>query len=165
MLRLNRTGDTIVEVMVVLAILGMAIGISYATATSSLLANRAAQENSEATLLIQSQIEQLRNFVSADSGFFDTQPSPVIFCFTSSGSYVPISSQVNLTTLSQYLSDYTHYPTGCGLVNGLYNVSITRTSVDPASGALVDKFTGKIVWDNVQGHGQDSTTLVYRIHP
>ncbi len=155
MLKLNRAGDTIVEVMVVLAILGMAIGISYATATSSLLANRSAQENSEATLLVQSQIEQLRNFVSIDSGFFNNQSGTVSFCFDTTGSFIPINDPI----------DYSKYPAGCGLVNGIYNVSITRLAVDPASGAIINKFTGKVVWDNVQGRGQDSTTLVYRLHP
>lgn len=46
--------------MVVLAILGLAIGISYATANRSLKSTRAAQENAEGAAVLQSQLETLR---------------------------------------------------------------------------------------------------------
>jgi type II secretory pathway pseudopilin PulG len=55
----GQAGDTIVEVMIVLSVLGLAIGISYATANRSLLNARQAQENSQATAAAQSQVEQL----------------------------------------------------------------------------------------------------------
>ncbi len=61
--RLGRTdtqrGDTIIEVMIVLAVLGLAIGIAYSTANRSLLNARQAQENSQATAAAQAQVEQL----------------------------------------------------------------------------------------------------------
>ena len=59
LLSLRQSGDTIVEVLIVLAVLGLAIGISYSTATKSLLATRQAQENTQATQLLQGQIERL----------------------------------------------------------------------------------------------------------
>jgi prepilin-type N-terminal cleavage/methylation domain-containing protein len=52
-------GDTIIEVMIVLAVLGLAIGIAYATANRSLLNARQAQENSQATAAAQAQVELL----------------------------------------------------------------------------------------------------------
>src|SRR5437868_4001892 len=64
----DHRGDTIVEVLVVLAVLGLAIGISFATANRSLLATRAAQENSQATSYLQSQVEELRYLAPASSG-------------------------------------------------------------------------------------------------
>ncbi len=63
---LTQRGDTIVEVMVVLAVLGLAMGISYATANRSLKNTRQAQENSEATALVKAQIEQLRSLASTE---------------------------------------------------------------------------------------------------
>ncbi len=58
-LRRNQRGDTIIEVMIVLAVLGLAIGIAYSTANRSLLNARQAQENSQATAAAQAQVEQL----------------------------------------------------------------------------------------------------------
>ena len=42
----NQRGDTIIEVLIVLAVLGLAIGITYATANRSILNARQAQESS-----------------------------------------------------------------------------------------------------------------------
>src|ERR1700683_2675070 len=65
MLRIRLTnigfrGDTIVEVMVVLAVLGLAIGISYSTANRSLLDTDQAEENSQATEYAQGEVEDIR---------------------------------------------------------------------------------------------------------
>jgi type II secretory pathway pseudopilin PulG len=59
--RLNKKGDTIVEVMIVLAVLGFAIGIAYATANRSSTAILAANQSAAASALLQSQIEKLRS--------------------------------------------------------------------------------------------------------
>jgi Tfp pilus assembly protein PilV len=60
MKRLNNRGDTIVEVMISLAVLGMVIGVSYGTATRSLRGMRMAQERSEALKLAESKVESIR---------------------------------------------------------------------------------------------------------
>ena len=77
-LKLGKRGDTIVEVLVVLAVLGLAIGTSFAIANHSLKDARDAQEHSEAVELVQQQIEDLR-LVSSNSAIY-TQPGN--FCIT-----------------------------------------------------------------------------------
>lgn len=80
--KLRQRGDTIVEVLIVLAVLGLAMSISYATATRSLLQAREAQENGVATVLLQSQIERLRTLKVSDTTIFTaSQPS---FCINDS---------------------------------------------------------------------------------
>ena len=135
LLKLKQRGDTIIEVMVVLAVLGFAISISYATANRSLLATRAAQESSEATALLKSQIELLRYLAPngtavANENIFQAGP----FC---------IQANVVSTTCKFGLDDR-------------YNVAITRVADNT--------FTLKADWENVQGQGRDSATLVYRVH-
>ncbi len=150
--KLNRRGDTIVEVMIVLAVLGMALGISYSTANRALLQARAAQENTKATEILQGQIEQLRT-MSANpefmpdgvtkntTGYIYFQPSKT-FCVDS-------TSQVVITTGAGFA--------GCQW-ESLYDIQI-----------LYDNNTSTFVlsasWDDVQGQGKDNVTLSYRVYP
>jgi type II secretory pathway pseudopilin PulG len=152
-LSLNSVGDTIVEVMVVLAVLGLAVGISFATANRSLLATRAAQENSQATSYLQSQIEELRYLAPTDSGqnvFLQGQ----YFCVNTGTNTVVtgFSGGYNQTSLASYAN----YPAGC--VKSFYHLAIAYSTAG-------DTFTLTAYWDDVQGQGQDTATLNYRVHP
>ncbi|HSW37395.1 MAG TPA: hypothetical protein VLG37_03450 [Candidatus Saccharimonadales bacterium] len=150
----NTAGDTIVEVLVVLAVVGMALGISYATANRSLAGARQAQEHSEALEYIQSQIEDLRVLApnaTADPNkniFGQTEP----FCISDPSVATPI---VPLTDI--VLTDYTNYPASC-VLGSFYHLAITYNSSD-------DSFTVSAIWDDVRGTGQDQVSLVYRLHP
>ncbi len=137
--RRNQRGDTIVEVLIVLAVLGLAIGISYATASRSLLNARQAQESAKATELLRSQLESVR--VLAAKGATAPAAENVFlhnpFCITAAGAVdVPTSA---LTNPCKY--------------NDLYNVTITRNG---------NTFTFNAKWDDVAAQGTDSATLVYR---
>ncbi len=61
-----------------LAVLGLAISISYATANRSLLNARQAQETAEATGLVETQVENLR-LLSYNSTPGNTDPTTNIF--------------------------------------------------------------------------------------
>lgn len=144
--RLTSRGDTIVEVMVVLAVLGLALSIAYATANRSLMGARQAQENSEATALAQSQIEQLR----ANVKITDTSAPTYIFrsgdfCMKD-GAVVPYSGP--------------SVPPSC-VFKGRYNFRVVYA---PRADAQGGKFTVTATWDNVAGEGQDSVTLAYRLY-
>ena len=150
----NQRGDTIVEVLVVLAVLGLAIGISFATANSSLLATKGAQENSQASELLQSQVEALRYMVpTADS----TAPDPSVlqtdapFCLvTSSLPYKVVSSPLDS------VADECQQG-GPDPANPLYNVSIQFDGTST--------YTLIATWDDISGQGKDSVTMVYRLYP
>ena len=145
-LRLNNRGDTIVEVMVVLAVLGLAIGICYATANRSLQNARQAQENSEASQLLIQQIEYLRTM----SGIFaSTNP----FCIYNASLYPLINSP------PKPLSDYSVYPPQC--INSFYHVAVQYEGASPTS---TDTFQLSAYWDDVSGQGQDTVTMFYRVH-
>lgn len=136
-IRLNIRGDTIVEVMIVLAVLGLAIGISYATANRSLLNARQAQENSEATQLVQSQIEGLRT-MTQDPANNIFQGGP--YCLSQAAPYVILTGN------------------GCNFGSIGYHIDITYTD------SPTDTFTVKTTWPNVLGEGNDTVTMTYRLH-
>lgn len=142
--RLGQGGDTIIEVLVVLTVLGLAISISYATANRSLLNARQAQENTRATVLAQSQIETLRTLATAPS----TDNDHYIFQF-GPGQQFCISND-NSGKLTTDLNNK------CTFDNGLYQITVTN--------AGSDTLEVKVVWDNVLGQGKDSVTLSYRLH-
>ena len=56
----SRTGDTIIEVLVSMAIIGMVLGASYTMVSRSLGVSRTTQERTEALKYAESQIEQIR---------------------------------------------------------------------------------------------------------
>ncbi|MEK7059198.1 MAG: type II secretion system protein [Patescibacteria group bacterium] len=149
----RQSGDTMVEVMIVLAVLGLAIGISYSTANRALLQAREAQENTIATELLQSQIEKLRylapNTDSSDTSKYVFQHNTT-YCVNEAANIVP-------TTNSACKPD------------DLYNISITYCggSGDPIclGHTSDDTFILQAVWENVEGRGNDTITFHYRLHP
>jgi type II secretory pathway pseudopilin PulG len=142
---LGRAGDTIVEVMVVLAILGLAISISYATANRSLLNARQAQENSEATELIQSQIEALRTLTQAGDTPDIFNPILQHYCL------IPTGSPPTVTYTNAAGST-------CSMTSVGYQIDITYSS------APTDTFTVTATWPDVLGEGNDTVTTIYRLH-
>lgn len=150
-LKRQQAGDTIIEVMVVLAVLGSAIGIAYSTANRSLLNARQAQESSRATVIAQAQIEQLRALSSVTD---HTNPnyiyiSPLPFCMDGSGHVVPFIAPSTYPLTCQYdkTPDFE------------YDVKIVYSNV-----LGDDKFTVTVLYDDVLGQGRDSVTLIYRAH-
>lgn len=146
--KLTSRGDTIVEVMIVLAVLGLAISICYATANRSLMNARQAQENSEASELVSSQIEQIRaNSLLPAGGASSNSPFAVAdnerFCFK--------GANRTMFTSSNPLSEWGTYPNDC--VSGLYHIAITRVG---------DSFRVTAYWDSISGNGQDTVTMSYR---
>ena len=130
-------GDTIVEVMVVLAILGLALSISYATANRSLLDARQAQENSQATEYVLAQVEGLRSLkASTTQNIYQAGP----YC-------------INTATLSVVAAT----DPAC-TKESLYSLSITGVAA-PGGDFTV---TGK--WDDIEGQGTDVVTMDYRIY-
>jgi prepilin-type N-terminal cleavage/methylation domain-containing protein len=157
----QQAGDTIVEVMVVLAVLGLAISISYTTANRSLLDARQAQENTQATELVQSQVETLRTLaahkaflvdgVTPDPDYIFRPAAQQPFCINSAG-------HVAVPTPSPPA------PSDPCMYNNLYEVNITyqSTSVNPS--ILGGWFKVVATWADVQGEGNDTVTLSYRYY-
>ncbi len=175
--RLRQRGDTIVEVMIVLAVLGSAIGISYTTANRSLLNARQAQENAEAAKLAQAQLEalyvpaQVTN--AADTAhYLYRSDAEHTFCmqFDSSGQASIVNFPNTGNSKTQRNLDYDSspgdYPAAC--TQGIYHYSIRYNLRDDGinyDASAGDTFTVVVVWDDALGQGKDTVTLTYRLHP
>ncbi len=93
--RINQRGDTIVEVLISIAIISLILGGAYVTTNNSLHAERGSQERTNATKLVESQIEAMKNVaLNNPDALFKTAPST--FCVTP-GQVVVLSLSTNNT--------------------------------------------------------------------
>lgn len=154
MLKLNKAGDTIVEVMIVLAVLGLALSISYATANRALANTRQAQETADASKLVETQIERLRSIAPQS---FGSNPLTNIyaannFCLQYAGTPPSLriysSSSANCTSLGR---------DGLNVSGGFYNLEIIRSGPN--------NYQVRASWPNVRGDGTDTVTMTYRVYP
>src|SRR6056297_3410972 len=73
----QQRGDTIIEVLLAMSVIGLVLGSSYGIANRSLSIGREAQERTEALNLVETQLERLRTassiegnqLVTIDNGF------------------------------------------------------------------------------------------------
>jgi type II secretory pathway pseudopilin PulG len=155
---LNSVGDTIVEVMIVLAVLGLSLSIAYATANRSLLNARQAQENSQATQMLQSQIEALRSL--APNG-----PSVVPAQNVFGSTPYCVKNVAGVYSVAQWSGPNTPDP---ACKQNLYTIKVLycQGSGDAACSGMStdDNFIAQASWDDVLGDGRDTVTLVYRLH-
>jgi len=141
--RLNQVGDTIVEVLIAVVVVGMAIGLGYGVASRSLKANRQSQERGEALKQVESQVERLKKLATTDTG----GPSGVF----RSGSYCITGDANEIKSADNALCT----------VNDRYNLSITLQ--DPAS-STTTQFNITARWEGLTGKPEE-TTIIYRIYP
>lgn len=69
----NSKGDTIVEVMIALAVLGLAFAISYATANHALNVSQNSNEHSKASQILNSQVEMAHTMAADDAVYSHKQ--------------------------------------------------------------------------------------------
>lgn len=157
--KFSNRGDTIVEVMIVLAVLGFAISISFATANRSLLNARQAQENSEATAYVQSQVEALQTMAAlstATTGIFDlTLTTP--FCITDVTAALPYIEKTTLKNCDFETIPYSVLIYPCDRLASLVD---TPCAVKTDN----DTFIVRASWPDVFGGETDTVTMSYRIH-
>lgn len=86
--KLGLKGDTIVEVMIAMVLVGSALVASYGIARRSLSQIRDAQERSEMLKIGESQLEALKNYVANEAGYNNIQKLNIVypvFCLRNSG--------------------------------------------------------------------------------
>lgn len=152
----NSSGDTIVEVLIVLAVLSLAFAISYTTASRALNGSRNAQEHSETQNTLNSQIEQLRSAYSSGA----TVPEGPPFCMKDgavvnfpTGSSIPASASLDTFTTPSA------YPTDC--VNGFYHYSIVYTGATPTEKGYFDV---RVRWDGPGSTGRQQVQTSYKTY-
>lgn len=136
----NESGDTIVEVMLVVAILGLAFSVSYAIANQSIIKSRNAQEHSEALQYLNSQVELLRN----------TSPDVLIAANTAGPFCIDIATNNPVLLPNASCSQGTA---------GRYQLSINY-----AAAGGQDRYTFRADWTGVSNLGVQKETISYKLH-
>lgn len=159
---LNARGDTIVEVMIAIAILAAVLGGAYAAAGRSLRIARQSEERGTALKLAEGQLEKLKALAPDPA---NNMFSAATFCIDDGTPPVPpaqvtgFSGSAPDTDLAA--DDFSNYPGACQVTqNGVYNLSIQYDS----SASAYDLFTILVRWDRLGG-GRDEVRLLLRLHP
>lgn len=150
---LKQSGDTIIEVLICMAIISLVLGGAFVTSRNSQLAVRNSQEHGEALKLLEGQIEQMRAAaIASPSTIFQTAQ----FCMYQGGA-VPTTGATAPDCVQQ--SDGSQ----AGTLQPAYKLTIKCQGVcpDANSGWL---FKASVSWEQVTASGQANETLYYRLY-
>lgn len=160
--RIKERGDTIIEVMIAIAVVGSILAQAYAIANRSLQSTQTSQERSESVKIAEQQIELLRDLAKTDPDAVFGSTNLNIFCIRTAGANTGERTDfpADFTIVDYTLDNFEDYPAECRNLGGgnRYNVLIERES--STSGL----FTFYSRWDRVGG-GKNEVKLVYRLHP
>lgn len=175
--RLSSRGDTIIEVLIALAILGSALSIGFATASHALTTARISQEHSEAQGYLDAQVELLRQAApSFTTPASDIYISNKTFCMTTNGTATAVRAdfQASYTRPDDANADNLNaaspvtptapYPTACVVANGRYYISIVYTADTNGDGISDDLFTVYARWEGLSTLGRQQAVMTYKIH-
>lgn len=144
----NQRGDTIVEVLIAIAVISLVLGGAYVTTNRSLQATRAAQERVNALKLAESQIEQIKAMAANSPSVLFGSATASAFCISkANGQPVAAGDAACEVTLSGDPA-----PSG---VEPRFNISITRSS---------NYFELTETWEDVSGRNTDSLQMRYRVY-
>jgi len=127
-LRLRQEGDTIVEVLIAIAIVSLILTAAYVISNKNTLAIQDNQERIQAQHLVEGQIESLR----AQGSLANSTD-----CFTSDGSEVTSS---NCTAFTQPGSGATYTVSVTGPVSSVYTVKATWAALASKGTASVTMY-------------------------
>ncbi|MCA9348589.1 hypothetical protein KC878_00360 [Candidatus Saccharibacteria bacterium] len=163
MQRLNNTGETIVEVLISIAMLSISIVGSIVVARESILLGQSANERTQALKIVEAQIERLKarapqdadNQGASDSVFNDGSE----YCLDDSLQMVSAPFPTNSDVDRISCSNDKFPPSNL-------QVSIKYLKDGPTVSDFDDDlFVVTAEWDNVRGGQRDKVVIDYRLHP
>jgi len=139
---LNRqqTGDTIVEVLICIAVVSTILAGAFVVSNRSSVAVRTSEEHAQALQYLQGQIELLR--ADAAGKMYATMPAQ--FCY-----------QADATIVTPYNA------TTCTPAGSIYVLSIEKVTA-PLLGQTTATFKATVTWDSLGGSTQNQEQLFYR---
>lgn len=162
----SNRGDTIVEVLIAVAIIGSVLTGAFTVTQKSSHAVRSSQEHSEMLQILQSQVEVVRA-LAMDQAKEDEPTAPTTGVYSTSPTFFCVDSatrqRVNQTRLANVLppiadDTFVNYEKACKVGNEKrYNLAISYDST-----SKLFTFNGR--WDRVGG-GKNQEKLYYRILP
>lgn len=150
----NAHGDTIVEVLIAMAVASAVIGSSYVVVNRTLANARQAQEHSAALEIANEQIERISNFVVSPADRAEVL-SVSYHCASKTDGSLITQTTLNASTLD----DESKYNTAC-----LRSDLPQRYRTAFAYNTTTDVFTVTVTWAAATGNGNDRTTLLYKAY-
>ncbi len=157
-------GDTIIEVLLAMTVIGLVLGSSYAIANRSLRIGREAQERTEALKIVETQLERLRTLSGVqDNGLVDITND---FCIDQSNALVDFGVRNDFDSFTETVTDETVYPDIGGDrpcnqgTEERYGVTLTRSDTPETY-----TFTIRTRWESIGGGPLQELTSQYRIYP
>lgn len=150
LLRFKERGDTIVEVLISIAVVSLVLGGAYVTTNRSLLATRSAEERGNAIKLAESQIEQIKGLAKSNPTLVFGSSTPMPFCIAKA------TAQPVLATNAACLVNAAGDPVTAS-TQPAYALSVQR-------GPDVNTFTITNRWTDANGDIVDNVRLIYRVY-
>jgi len=170
MFKRNQRGDTILEVLISVAVLALILTTTFALANRNSQATRQAAERGEAQKMAQSQMEKLKLYLSSSGAEIPDYGS--YFCMNQDGTdTVEIGSSGDgpnnpfddKTFQSPVYQNAERESQDCkDGINGMYYSFLQRGEVAAVTQNL---YTAIVRWPAVTGNGVDQVMIVHIIHP
>jgi prepilin-type N-terminal cleavage/methylation domain-containing protein len=164
-------GDTIVEVLIAMAVLGLVLASAFAISNRSYATGLNAQERNEALKVAESQIELLRIASNAtDDSVLDADPDPLatnpLFCIDPAGDDLErINFDDSATVSDQGDLDPSIYPPGCiSGTNDRYYISIEQTPDSSGATTGGQIFSVRVYWESILGGVSNIVNHEYRTY-
>lgn len=159
MKKFNQIGETIIEVLLSIVVLGFTISIVFVVARNSLFTGQAAGERTQALTIVESQIERLK-FMSTKS---DSETNTGIFGQGTDEFCISAANQViKKVNFSNGDCDTNLFP------DQDISLSIAYSAEGPDASSAYDNdtFTISAIWNRVGGGDQPERIVnFYRLHP
>lgn len=153
-LRKKQNGDTLVEVLIAMAVVSTVLGGAYSITNRNVKNSQRSQEYSQALKVAETQLEQLKSYIAAGSIPADGEN----FCMNLNGS---TNEKITFAYGGTLPTVDANYPTpkcqksDSGGVSGRYMTGIKRAS---------DTYTVYVNWDGPTSI-RDEVSLVYKVYP
>lgn len=151
----NQRGDTIVEVLIAIAIIGAVLGAAYVATNNNAQINRATQERLYATKIAESQLEYIKTMASIAEKQTELFNASSDFCVTSGlalsnagNASCRLNSAQNPTTEQPYFDIVVQPGAPIG-------------SPPAYSGEM---FTVTVSWDSILNEGKDQVVYQYGVY-
>lgn len=153
----NQAGDTIIEVLIAVVVVGLAIAISYGIASRSLRLARQSQERVEAVKLTEGQVERLKSIASGTdqakkNDIFDGSG---VFCIDDNNNPTADFGGTYGQDIKTTDTALTGYPAACQ--KGLYKLAIDRVGTN--------EFQATTRWFSLGSNTTETMTIRYRLYP
>jgi len=148
-LHIQEVGDTIVEVLIAIAVLSLILTAAFITANNSMKATRDAEEHGQAQALVTGQLEKVKQLATANpTGVFVSFP----FCIDSTLAVIDLSNPANAAKCTLETDGITQAPNG---FEPAYHLSVSQNA---------NIFIATATWDSATGHGKANVSMAYRVY-